>query len=1320
MLKLLRIMSLGLAFLFAVAPQAMALSHVGTFNFPMGSCTIKISSTSSNQQAQVTLGNLAAAGYIYTGGSRNAHSPITAADVGACFPNPHGVQHFTPANPQNGWAGEDYLGFTFFYGALKYEYALSGASGTAVLSGAVTPGGAVAPHITLGPLTRNFNGTYSSQIKLTKPAGNGTSFVASDLTLQNATATLSGSGLSYTATLTQTVPNSSLSLSVAAGVFTDAAGNNNLAARAVHVRTDFTQPSVTLGAIETTPTNGVYRSVITLSEPVGNGTSFVVGDLSAAKANVTLAQSSSTVYIATLTPSPVGQTMSLTVGAGVFSDAAGNTNLASNTVSFSTDTAGPGVTIRQHRFIPGFGNTFSYFIIFSEAAGLGTSLDVSELVITNADVVSYSSNSRSASLTLRPNPHDSMMTVFVPAGVFTDANGNPNQASLIDSRNTDFTSPLILMEPLARQSDGTYASVITLSEPAGNGTVFEASDLTVTNASATLSGSGTTYTATLTPNPAETIISLSIARGAFSDAAGQVNLIGNHHLPPFTVSANTDISSPVVTLGALARQANGTYTSAISLSEEVGNGTVFEASDLSVTSANVTLTGSGTSYTATLTPTPAETIISLAVGAGEFTDAAGNGNLAASVISANTDVSSPVVTLGPLTRQADRSYKSAITLSEPPGNGSALELSDLGVTNAIAFLSGSGTSYTVVLNPLASGEIKLSVPTAAFTDAAGNNNTTSNEVTSIVDLTPPTVSIAAFTGPANGAQSAAITLSEPSTNFTLTDLTLTNATATLSGSGTNYTAVLTPALSGEVKLSVAEKTFTDAAGNDNTASNEISSTVDLVAPTVSIAAFTGPANGAQSAAITLSEPSTNFTLSDLTLTNATATLSGSGTNYTAVLTPALSGEVKLSVAEKTFTDAAGNDNTASNEVAVTYDGTLPTVVLSTAAINVSGISSFDVTIEFSENVAGFNTDDLNVTNGSVTNLLGSSAIYTAIITSSGEGATEISVAANVAVDDAGNGNIASNVLSIENTAVEDTQRLIADFMTTRANQLVSNQPDLTSFLLGETRGGFNAQVTRGAFNFALASQPNRPVWFQLQASRTDAVGTINDYLLGAIGSHRQIGENTLLGAILEFDHVSRSDGVSRISGSGWLVGPYFVTRLPNQPLYFEGRLLWGKTHNRISPFGTYTDSFSTERALVQFKVSGQMIHGETTLIPSLGASYTTDRQNLYTDSLGNIIQEQEIQLGQVALGFDLSTPFKVGNQTWKLDAGIQGLYTTTKGSGTASLVASSVEGARARINVKASTELKNGGHFFVGGHYDGIGDKDFEGFGVELGMKVKF
>lgn len=75
--------------------------------------------------------------------------------------------------------------------------------------------------------------------------------------------------------------------------------------------------------------------------------------------------------------------------------------------------------------------------------------------------------------------------------------------------------------------------------------------------------------------------------------------------------------------------------------------------------------------------------------------------------------------------------------------------------------------------------------------------------------------------------------------------------------------------------------------------------------------------------------------------------------------------------------------------------------------------------------------------------------------------------------------------------------------------------------------------------------------------------------------------------------------------------------MSGQALYFEGRVLYGQTKNKFSPFGTYTDSFDTERLLAKFKVASELEYDRTTLMPSMQLSYTTDDQKAYTDGLGN-------------------------------------------------------------------------------------------------------
>ena len=114
--------------------------------------------------------------------------------------------------------------------------------------------------------------------------------------------------------------------------------------------------------------------------------------------------------------------------------------------------------------------------------------------------------------------------------------------------------------------------------------------------------------------------------------------------------------------------------------------------------------------------------------------------------------------------------------------------------------------------------------------------------------------------------------------------------------------------------------------------------------------------------------------------------------------------------------------------------------------------------------------------------------------------------------------------------------------------------------------------------------------------------------------------------------------IAAIKGTGMMLQPYYVTRLPDQPLYFEGRLVAGMSHDRIQPFGTYTDDFETRRLLLQLKISEYLEYGETTVTPSLAGSYTSDKQLAYTDSLGNLIPEQSVALGQLELGLNFETP----------------------------------------------------------------------------------
>ena len=89
---------------------------------------------------------------------------------------------------------------------------------------------------------------------------------------------------------------------------------------------------------------------------------------------------------------------------------------------------------------------------------------------------------------------------------------------------------------------------------------------------------------------------------------------------------------------------------------------------------------------------------------------------------------------------------------------------------------------------------------------------------------------------------------------------------------------------------------------------------------------------------TTSEPTTNFISDDITVTGGSISdfNSTSSTVYTATFTPSSSGETTINVASNTFTDDAGNSNTAATQFNWIYDD-------SYSGTNISGLINSDIT-----------------------------------------------------------------------------------------------------------------------------------------------------------------------------------------------------------------------------------------------------------------------------------------------------------------------------------------------------------------------------------------
>ena len=829
-----------------------------------------------------------------------------------------------------------------------------------------------------------------------------TGFVVTDITVTNGTAgSFAGSGTTYTASITPTAQGA-VTVSVAANVAVDGASNNNTASNTLSRTYDNIAPAVTITSTATDPTNvSPIPVTITFSESV---TGFVIGDITVTNGTAGSFAGSGTTYTASITPTAQGA-VTVSVTAAKATDAATNNNIASNTLSRTYDTAAPTITITSTSADPTNVSPIPVTITFSESV---TGFIVEDITVTNGTAGSFAGSGTTYTASITPTAQGAV-TVSVAANVAVDGASNNNTASNTLSRTYDNIAPAVTITSTA--SDPTNVSpipvTITFSESV---TGFIVGDITVTNGTAgSFAGSGTTYTANITPT-AQGTVTVSVAANVAVDGASNNNTASN------TLSRTYNNTSPSVTITSTAPDPTNVspIPVTITLSASV---TGFIVGDITVTNGTAgSFAGSGTTYTASITPT-AQGAVTVSVAANVAVDGASNNNTASNTLSRTYDNIAPAVTI--TSTATDPTNVSpipvTITFSE---SVTGFVVGDITVTNGTSgSFAGSGTTYTASITPTAQGAVTVSVAANVAVDGASNNNTASNTLSRTYNNTSPSVTITSTApDPTNTSPiPVTITFGASVTGFIVSDITVTNGTAgSFAGSGTTYTASITPTAQGAVTVSVAANVAVDGASNNNTASNTLSRTYDNVAPAVTITSTaTDPTNVSPiPVTITFSESVTGFVVGDITVTNGTSgSFAGSGTTYTASITPTAQGTVTVSVAANVAVDGASNNNTASNTLSRTYNNTSPSVTITSTAPDPTNTSPIPVTITFSASVTGFIVGDITVTNGTAGSFAGSGTTYTANITPTAPGAVTVSVAANVAVDGASNNNTASNTLS---------------------------------------------------------------------------------------------------------------------------------------------------------------------------------------------------------------------------------------------------------------------------------------------------------------------
>lgn len=318
------------------------------------------------------------------------------------------------------------------------------------------------------------------------------------------------------------------------------------------------------------------------------------------------------------------------------------------------------------------------------------------------------------------------------------------------------------------------------------------------------------------------------------------------------------------------------------------------------------------------------------------------------------------------------------------------------------------------------------VITLTSTDASDNSANCTFDLV-VTDNVAPTVTISTTSDdPTNLPFTVTILFSEAVQGFDVTDISVSNANKSdfSTVNALEYSVLITPVADGSVTVSVPANSATDLASNNNTASNQISLTYDVTAPTLEIMGAANAVNSTASFSITVQfdEAVEGFVEGELVLVNGAKSnfQSVDSDTYTLDITPDGNGDLTLNAGAGVATDLAGNPNTAASEVTIIYDDIAPSVTLTTTATNPTN-ASFEVTILFSEDITGFTVDDLDITNGTKGSLTTvNAAEYRVTITPLADGDVTVGLAANAAIDIADNGNTTASPLTIRYDATAPT------------------------------------------------------------------------------------------------------------------------------------------------------------------------------------------------------------------------------------------------------------------------------------------------------------
>ena len=306
------------------------------------------------------------------------------------------------------------------------------------------------------------------------------------------------------------------------------------------------------------------------------------------------------------------------------------------------------------------------------------------------------------------------------------------------------------------------------------------------------------------------------------------------------------------------------------------------------------------------------------------------------------------------------------------------------------------------------------------------------------------------------------------------------------------------------------------------------------------------------------------------------------------------------------------------------------------------------------------------------------------------------------------------------TSIQQIQDNVALFIKSRNTLLIQSQPNLIETVFGDGFSKLESRITdfNGNLNLKIAKKSH--LWTSIEAKWARSNMTKEKYVLSTLGGNLWSKENIAMGAMLQLDHMEQTVDDYKTHGSGYLVGPYMVFKIPNQNVFFSSRYLFGESKNYMRAGKEELGKFTTERSLIRFQVEGIYEGSEIIFLPKMSISGTREEQKNFNTIIGQYIPSHKTENISADISLDAVYRKNVTKGEVLIKGGVSASVSKYNHFETFNYPMVKNKNIMTGANIGISMFHENGGKFWISGSISDLNNASYRNAGISFGMSFIF